>query len=92
MMVMVKQNGKLPFWKVFTTFFLLSQNALFARGVNAQNDETEGTTTEITINRAIEIGKLSLSLVSRFSPQAPIVLTAFLHLLLHIISFEKCKT
>ena len=50
-------NGKLPFWKVFTTF-LLSQSALHARGVSAQNDETEGTTAEITINRAIEIGKL----------------------------------
>lgn len=51
------RNGKLPFWKVFTTF-LLSQNALHARGVSAQNDETDGTTAEITINRAIEIGKL----------------------------------
>jgi hypothetical protein len=52
-----KQSRKLPFWIVFATF-LLSQSALLSRGVNSQNDETEGTTTEITINRAIEIGKL----------------------------------
>lgn len=63
------RNGKLPFWKVFSTF-LLSQNALHARGVSAQNDETDGTTAEITINRAIEIGKLS-------PPPASIVRTYF---------------
>lgn len=50
-----KRSRKLPFWKVFTSF-LLSHSV--ARGVNSQNDETEGTTAEITINRAIEIGKL----------------------------------
>lgn len=55
---MQERRRKLPFWKVFETFFLSYSVLLLARGVNSQNDETEGTTTEITINRAIEIGKL----------------------------------
>jgi hypothetical protein len=83
MVVVAKQNGKLPFWKVFTTF-LLSQNALLARGVNAQNDETEGTTTEITINRAIEIGKLSSLSASHCSHCISSFATAR-------NSIEKCK-
>lgn len=58
-----KRSRKLPFWKVFATF-LLSHSVLLARGVNSQNDETEGTTTEITINRAIEIGKLFRNFVT----------------------------
>lgn len=57
---MAKRNGKLLFWKVFATF-LLSQNAFYVHGVNAQNDdENDGTTSDITINRAIEIGECYL--------------------------------
>lgn len=91
---MALRNGKLPFWKVFTTF-LLSQNALRAFGVSAQNDETDGTTAEITINRAIEIGKLS-SLIPSASPLFAHNFTALFYLqrneekFLHFYS-EKCK-
>lgn len=73
------RNGKLPFWKVFSTF-LLSQNALHARGVSAQNDETDGTTAEITINRAIEIGKLSPHPLLLLHPLFAHIFTALFYL------------
>lgn len=54
---------KFTLWKIFITIFVLSQSA-FITAIDIQDDGNESMiiTTEITINRAIEIGKLLRSL------------------------------